>query len=178
VPQLSLFVVGRDRPGIVAAVAERLLAHDVNIEDSRSANLRGHFAMMLLLSAPPEVDGEALASELLALAERIGLEWVWLTEVGDFASETPAPTHVVTVYGADHPGIVHAATSALAARGVNIADLQTRLLGTDEAPAYVMVLEVVAPRDVDVPELDRLLSAVAAAQGVEVSVRPFDPDPL
>ena len=176
--QLSQFVVGRDRPGIVAAVAERLLAHDVNIEDSRSANLRGHFAMMLLLSAPPEVDGEALANELVALGERIGLEWVWLTDVADLPPDVPAPTHVVTVYGADHPGIVHAATSALAARGVNIADLQTRLLGTEEAPAYVMVLEVAAPAGVDVTEIDRLLAAVAAAQGVEVSVRPLDSDPL
>jgi glycine cleavage system transcriptional repressor len=176
---LVLFVIGRDRPGIVAAVTERLLAHEVNIEDSRMGILRGHFSMMLLLAAPERADTRALADELLRVAEGLGMEWVWLTEVAELPPDPPRPTHVVTVYGADHPGIVHGVSAALAAREVSIADLQTRLVGDEEEPGlYVMVLEVTAPEGLDVPGLEELLRAVGEAQGVEVSVRPLDADTL
>src|SRR5918992_733661 len=48
-PTLAVSAVGLDRPGIIAAVAERLAAHGANITDSRMAILRGHFALTLIV---------------------------------------------------------------------------------------------------------------------------------
>ena len=54
---------------------------------------------------------------------------------------------MVTVYGVDHPGIVHAAATALAGRSVDITDLNTRLLEDDDGdPLYVLMMEVAATR--------------------------------
>ena len=54
------------------------------------------------------------------------------------------PTHVLSVYGGDRRGLVHAASTALADLGCNVTDLETRVLGV-ENPVYAMVFEVVLP---------------------------------
>ena len=53
---LALSAIGRDRPGIVAAVTRVLLDHGVNVEDSQMTILRGHFTMTLILGVPDEAD--------------------------------------------------------------------------------------------------------------------------
>lgn len=168
----ALSAVGRDRPGIVAAVAEALVVDGVNIEDSQMSILRGHFAMVLILAAPDDVDAERLRGDLHAVGERLQLEGVSVTPVDDAPTGPQVdPTHTITVYGADHPGIVHAVAAALAAEQVNITGLTTRLVGEQEGrPLYVMLLEVVA-EGVDPAAL---LTPVSAAQGVEVSVHALE----
>jgi glycine cleavage system transcriptional repressor len=137
--------------------------------------LRGHFAMTLILAVPAGIDVESLRSELVPVGERLGLEALNLGEVEDVEAAAPEPTHIVTVYGADHVGIVHAVAAALAAADVNITDLSTRLLAGDEGrPLYVMLLEVVA----GAVDLEALLAGVAAEHRVEVSVRPLPHDAL
>lgn len=49
---ISVTVVGRDRPGIIADVTARLADLGGNIEDSTMTLLRGHFAMMLICASP------------------------------------------------------------------------------------------------------------------------------
>ena len=178
---LALAAVGRDRPGIVAAVTEALLRHGVNVEDSRMAILRGHFSMMLILAAPEDADAAALERDLEAVRGRLGLETLSLGEVAETDSDAVGsePTHVVTVYGGDHPGIVHAVAAALAEQAVNIADLSTRLVEEQGAePLYVMMLEVVLPPASAPGEIEAALAEVATRERVEVSVRPLEPDEL
>ena len=94
--------------------------------------------------------------------------------MGSAATVKPA-SHVVTVYGADHPGIVHAVCVALAERGCNITDLLTRLLGEGETGfAYVVILEVALPDSLAPETLREDLQAVAREQEVEVAVQPLE----
>jgi glycine cleavage system transcriptional repressor len=139
------------------------------------AILGGHFTMVLMLHVPDDADADELRAGLEAAAQRVGLEALTLREVDELDTAPPDPTHLVSVYGADHVGIVHAVTEALASRGVNITDLSTRLLGAgEEWELYVMLLEVVTG-DVD---LDEALAAVRREQGVEITVRPLEQDVL
>lgn len=154
----ALSALGTDRPGIVAAIADTLMAHEVNVTDSHMGILRGHFAMTLIVDVPGDVD--ALRGDLEHVGATLGLEAVTLAPVRDAAPPGPSPTHTVTVHGADHTGIVAAVARVLAEAGVNVCDLNTRLTGD----LYVMFLEVAAPDGV--PDLDE----VARAQGVEISV--------
>jgi glycine cleavage system transcriptional repressor len=173
-------IVGRDRPGIVAGVTLVLLEHGVNLEDSQMTILRGHFTMMLVLAAPDAVDGDALRDGLERLVEELRLEWVSLQEVPEIEAGADAlPTHIVSVYGVDHPGIVHAVAAALARRSVNITDLQARVAGEASGqPLYSMVLEVALQEGLGEDELRAALEAAGGEQGVEVSVRPLEPDVL
>ncbi len=91
--------------------------------------LGGHFAMLVIVSGGADLDVRALAAELEETRDRLGLAAVSLSELEEErAPARPQPTHIVSVYGADHPGIVHAVAFALARAGVNITDVSTRLL--------------------------------------------------
>ena len=173
-PQLALSAIGRDRPGIVAEVTRALLGHSLNITDSQMAVLGGRFTMMLIVTAPEGTDLDLVREELARTSERLALDAVSLsplTEAG--AAPAAAPSHIVAVYGVDHPGIVHAVSARLAAREVNVTDLETRLVGEG---LYAMVLEVALPPRLPEAEVRALLDEVAAEQGVEVTLRPLEPD--
>jgi glycine cleavage system transcriptional repressor len=176
---LAVSAVGRDRPGIVAAVSGVLLAHSINIEDSQMTILGGHFSMVLIVAASDDLDAKSLRSDLERAGERVGLETISLSEVEELAAAQPEPSHVVTVYGVDHPGIVHAVSAAMGERNVNITDLNTRLVGDhEEERLYAMMLEVELPPELPPDELRKLLEGVGREQGVEVTLRPLEQDVL
>jgi glycine cleavage system transcriptional repressor len=178
---LAVTAIGRDRPGIVAAVSRALLAHRANVEDSQMTILRGHFTMMLVVSLPDDADLGTLGDDLEDVRAELGLEAVVLSPLEELdAAFEPVPTHIVTLYGADHPGIVHAATSALAERGVDITDLTTKLAGesVDQPGLYALMMEIAPPPAVDEDELREALRAVGEEQGVEVSLRALDTEAL
>jgi len=177
-PQFALSAIGRDRPGIVAEVSRALLGHSLNITDSQMAVLSGHFTMMLIVTAPEGTDVDLVHEELERTRGRLGLDALSLSPLGDAPDGgVPAPSHIVTVYGVDHPGIVHAVSARLAARDVNVTDLETRLVGEGgQAGLYAMVLEVALPAGMDPDALSAMLAEVGAEQGVEVTVRPLEPD--
>jgi len=178
VPHFAVSAIGRDRPGIVAAVAKVLLEHGANIEDSDMTILRGHFTMMLVLSTPDDADVDGLRAGLERAGEELGLEAVSLSEVAELdLSGERGPSHIVTVYGVDHPGIVHAVSSAMAGRQVNVTDVATRLVGGEER-LYAMMMEVALPPGLAVEQLESALQEVGRAQGVEVTVRPLEQDAL
>jgi glycine cleavage system transcriptional repressor len=172
--QLALSAIGRDRPGIVAEVTRALLGHSLNITDSQMAVLHGRFTMMLIVDAPEGTDFDAVREELARTRSRLDLDAVALHPLTEAEPTALAePSHIVTVYGVDHPGIVHAVSARLAAKAVNVTDLETRLVGEG---LYAMVLEVALPPDLDPDQLAAMLTEVGAEQGVEVTVRPLEPD--
>jgi len=173
-PQLALSAIGRDRPGIVAEVTRALLGHSLNITDSQMAVLGGRFTMMLIVTAPEGTDLELVREELSGTSERLGLDAVSLSPLSEAEpGAATEPSHIVTVYGVDHPGIVHAVSARLAAREVNVTDLETRLVGEE---LYAMVLEVALPARLSEDDVRALLDEVAAEQGVEVTIRPLEAD--
>ena len=46
--------IGADRPGLVEELSRFIFDRGGNIEDSRMVNLRGQFAMMVLVAGPPD----------------------------------------------------------------------------------------------------------------------------
>ena len=178
--RFALSAIGRDRPGIVAAVSEALLAHSLNIEDSQATILRGHFTMMLIVAGAEEIDVATLRQTLEGTARDLGLEAISLNEVTDVEpGPASVPTHIVTVYGADHPGIVHAVASTLAETEINITDLNTRLVGDDDSEdLYAMMIEIALPAGASASGLEALLEATKREQGVEITVRELEQDAL
>ncbi len=176
----ALTAVGRDRPGIVAAVSRTLLEHSVNIEDSQMTILRGHFTMVLVVAPSDGSDVERLRGDLDAVRLELDLEVLNLSPLADAdPSAEPSPTHIVTLYGADHPGIVHAATAVLAERGVDITDLTTKLVGAGgDPPIYALMMEIAPPEGLEAPELESALQAAAREQGVDLTIRQLDEEVL
>ena len=169
---LAVTVIGHDRPGIIAEATGILAQLGGNLEDSTMSILRGHFAMVLLVSCDAAAD--AVEDELQPMTSD-GRLLVSVREVPVEAE--PAPTgsaHLLSVHGADRAGIVSAVADVVAGTGGNITDLSTRLSGD----LYVLLAEVDLPPGVDAGALTRDLESVADPLGVEVALRPLDTDVL
>jgi glycine cleavage system transcriptional repressor len=173
----AVSAIGRDRPGIVAAISRVLLDLKGNVEDSQMSILRGHFAVMLVVALPEGAERAELERRLDAVREQLGLEAIVVSELDELEPAGPRPTHVLSVYGADHPGIVHAVSAALAERRISITDLETRLTGDPGSPLYVMLMEVAAG-EADPGELEGALSAIGEREGLEVSLRELQGEAL
>ena len=74
---------------------------------------------------------------------------------------------------------MHAATAALAERGVDVTDMTTKLAGEGRGePLYALMMEVALPDGLNAEELDSALAQVGGEQGVEVSLRALEQDAL
>jgi glycine cleavage system transcriptional repressor len=179
VGQIAVSAVGRDRPGIVAAITGVLVRCGANLADSQMGILSGRFTMTLIVDAPPDLSMGTLNAELDQAAAELGLDAIFAREVAETEEDAVLPTRMVTVYGVDHPGIVHAVARELAERGVNITDLNTRRIPEEDGePLYAMMLEVAPPPGTDDGELEAALRRVAGEQHLEVTVRELDDDVL
>src|SRR5690348_7753040 len=67
--QLIITAVGPDRPGIVGELTSHLHAAGGNLLDSRMINLRGEFAMMILVETSADEAAGRLKDELPAVGE-------------------------------------------------------------------------------------------------------------
>ncbi|MEH1099737.1 glycine cleavage system protein R [Micromonospora sp. CPCC 205561] len=168
--ELAITVIGRDRPGIVADVAEVLARLGANLTDSTMTRLRGHFAMTLICVGPAAADVEAALAPLCADGQLLATVRAVTPDGGTAAAGEP---YVMAVHGADRLGIVAAMTRVLENAGGNVTDLSTRLAGS----LYVVVAEVELPAGM-ADELAGRLAATAAELGVGVTLRPVDPDLL
>jgi glycine cleavage system transcriptional repressor len=161
VHQIWLTAIGKDRPGIVARIAKVLVDHGLNIEDSQMRILGGRFAMMLLLRG--SASEEALYKDLLSAGRELGLDYIYVHPIADSDVQTPKPTHMASLYGADRPGQVAAVAERLAALGVNISGLATRL----EGKVSVQEVELTVPEGVDIRSE---LTAVAHERGIQLEL--------
>lgn len=168
--ELAVTAIGADQPGIIAAVADVLHERGGNVEDSAMTILGGHFAIMLLVEiddAPSE-----LADALRAATADMGLTVSVSSAAG--GRESADPTHVLSVYGSDHPGIIAGVTRVLADHGANVTDLETRLLSPEDDPIYAMVIEVSVPDDASVEaDLEDALDRVCDELDVDHTLRAF-----
>ncbi|MEV6487513.1 ACT domain-containing protein [Actinoplanes sp. NPDC051633] len=161
--ELAITVIGPDRTGIVADVAEVLAGVGANLSDSTMTRLRGHFAMTLICTGPSAAEVEKALEPLTADGRLVATVRAVQPEADAAVNGEP---YLVSVHGADRLGIVAAVTRVVSAAGGNITDLTTRLTG----PLYVLIAEVdVPPGSADI--LAEQLAVAANELGVDVSLR-------
>ena len=169
---LAVTVLGHDRPGIIADVTGALAERGGNLEDSTMTILRGHFAMVLLVTTP------ASADEVQRDLAPVSADGSLLVSVREVPEEPESPYvgahHVLTVHGGDRPGIVSAVTRVVAEAGGNVTDLTTRLA----SGLYLLVAEVDLPPEADPAALDARLREAGQLLGVGVALRPAEADVL
>ena len=163
---LALSFIGKDQPGIVAAVSKALFDAGCNLEESTMTKLRNEFAMILIVKLGTSCSINSFKKIVETTAKKNALS----VSVRDISNE-PISTksqkgkkYIITVYGADKPGIVYAISSYLAKNKFNITDVQTTL----SAKAYVMFIEILLPAPKE-KQLLNDISKVAKILGVNIS---------
>lgn len=169
---LVLTVVGDDRAGLVAAVADVVGNHGGNWENSQLAELSGAFAGIIEISVAAERADElrealAVLDGLLKVTVHAGV----LAAERERESASTRPL-ILEVVGNDHPGIVRDISSVLRAHGVSIDRMSTT---TREAAMYggrLFEATVAAriPASVDVDALTAELERLATEIQVDVTL--------
>lgn len=172
----ALTIIGRDRPGIVAQVTEILYRLGCNIADSSCTLLGGQFAMILIISHPEFTGKESFGDAFAPLEEgNLSVFLRTLKPGGEKRPDLSGEICMISVYGSDKPGIVFRVTRELGARGVNITDLNTKLVGSEKRPVYVMMLEAILPEGLSVEDLEDILEGLKQELQVDISVRSITP---
>jgi glycine cleavage system transcriptional repressor len=170
-PELVITAVGPDRKGLVGEFTGHVHAAGCNLADSRMVNLRGHFALIVLVQG----DAEALARARATLggaAPALGLT-ITYSEQPAAAAEGGIPFRLKS-YSMDQPGIVHKVTRLLHEQGVNIEELETTLdsapfMGT---PVFTLEALLSVPKSVSVKALRRSLEDLGDAQNCDIDLEP------
>jgi glycine cleavage system transcriptional repressor len=168
--------VGRDRPGLVADLAQLIYDCDANLEDSRMAILGTDFAVILLGSAPEGEVAHRVAVGAKRLERDHGMTILVRSLEGEPRPSVPAPharLYRVEAAGEDRAGIVASLCRVLADRGVNVAELSTRSRpGPGGSPHYEMTLLAEVPEGVDTRELRQALADEGDRLVIDVSLMP------
>ena len=140
-----LTAVGDDRPGLVDQVAGYISARGGNLEDTRMVNLRGQFAMMLLIAGDEAVMGR-LHDGLGVLRHEARVHAELRPADGGGASE-PARPYRLSTWAMDHPGLMQSVAHLLGEMGVNIESVDSSLRPAPytNAPLFEMELVVSVP---------------------------------
>lgn len=136
--------VGKDQPGLVHSVAKVLGAMQINIVDMEARAVRGHFMMFLVVDLnTSKYEFSELSQRLESTREHFNLG----LHIKPYEAGRRNPDKemvVITVMGADRPGIVAGLTNLLSAHGLNIESMKMIARGD-----YIAM-----ETDVDVSDMD------------------------
>ncbi|HDZ90540.1 MAG: hypothetical protein JRJ09_02595 [Deltaproteobacteria bacterium] len=170
---MILFLVGRDRPGIVDDVSSLLFKAGANIEDSRMAVMGGRFSITALFSCA-EGALQGIRSDLEEL-KAMGFETS--LHQADDPSTVPARSELplnMELTAMDHPGIVQRVVRILRRHRVNIRSMNTEVSSAplSGAPMFALNLEAGVPVETPMAEVKEEISVLASDMNLELRFRP------
>jgi glycine cleavage system transcriptional repressor len=170
--RFAVFVVGPDRPGIIAAVSQVLFEQGCNLEDVNQTSLLAQFVGIFIATAPTGSREDGLLGVLTQRLVPLGLS-VLLRPVAVplAAMATPSEPYVITTIGPDRAGLVAGITALLAQYGANITNLKAVTRTDRDHQEYVMFYEVDVPADIDRQAFRADLLARARDLGLEANLQ-------
>src|SRR3954468_10349289 len=157
-----LTAVGTDRPGLVDEVSQYIFDRGANIEDSRMVNLRGQFAMMVLVGGTADVLSR-VQNDLAALGKHGLHAELRPAAAGERAGGAGAQAlpYRLRGTGIDQAGMVHRVAHVLREMNVNIESLDTQLRAAPVtgAPMFEMELVLSVPNSTPLSALRQRVGA-------------------
>lgn len=168
---IVLTLTGTDRVGIVDDVTELLLGLSGNIEISRMARLGGEFAILMLVSLPPE-QLTNLDKVIETLTDQGFKVTITQTEQTHEEAYPGWPSYQIDISGADHEGILHQLARHLSQRSISIEELES---GTTRAPIsgtplFRLTVLVAVPPNLTAQEWIATLEDVGQRLNVDITV--------
>jgi glycine cleavage system transcriptional repressor len=171
--KMIISVLGKDRPGIIAAVTKILFEQNCNIENVSQTILQSEFSGIFIVGVPRSLSDTALHQKLEEGLVPLGLHVYEkaISENGEPTSPIESEPFVITTKGPDRKGLVAAITGIMAKYNVNVTNLQAVFKGGDNPNANIMIYEVDIPRDIDQKALRRELRETALSLKLDISIQ-------
>jgi glycine cleavage system regulatory protein len=161
--------VGADKPGLVEQLSQTVAAHGGNWLESRMSELAGQFAGIVKVQVKKE-NAAALRAALLALSAQ-QLSVVVAQEVSEPDGGNARQLRLAIV-GNDRPGIMREVSHALAARAINVSEMNTSITSAPMSgdPLFEAVARIQTPQTLDLDELRAQLDTIADALSVNIDL--------
>ncbi len=166
---LVVTVMGPDRPGIVARLADVAHRHGANWAASQLSRVAGEFAGSVQLEVPPE-RADALTAALRELQES-GLQIaIAQSQVGSTAAGWRQVA--LQLVGPDRAGIVSQLTRRLAERGVSIEQMHTEVLGATDGGSvrFKVNAHLLVPQALGNDTLSAELESLASGMMLDIAL--------
>lgn len=158
---LVMTVIGKDKPGIVESIAEKVVKHGGNWLESRMCRLGGEFAGILRIEIPSENEQAFLKSfdEFV----KSGLNIVVKKDEPQVLNIQYIAATLEAV-GHDRPGIVYQISNVLAKHNVNVEELETERKSAPMSgePLFVANARLMIPASCDISELRKEIEKIGS----------------
>ena len=171
--KLIITVLGKDRPGIIAAISKSLYTLGCNLENVNQVILQNQFAGIFIILPPKDLSIETIKETLVTDSAGTGLhihvDVADTDQNGDQADD--GEDFVITTIGPDQKGLVARFTKIIADAKVNVSNLRAVFAGGDTPEANVMVYEVYITPETDQKALFSALRDKASELGLDISIQ-------
>ncbi len=173
--ELVLTIIGRDRAGVVASLADVVRFHDGNWKRSELAEIAGTFAGVVVVEVGDDQVDELLTN-LLVLREQ-GLH-VTAQQIEQPTVVPDADELRLRLTGDDRPGVVHEISTAISEQGISISRLRTvtDLPGENGGAQFEITAHLRVPVDADLDAVLDVLAQRAVSLGIELHVEDLTGD--
>lgn len=165
---ILLSSMGRDHPGILQRIANKIKKYDANIETQRISTLGGDFTILLSISMKDEnveplltVLNDMKTDELFIYAKKI---------TPDALDESNGQKKELIVKGVDQIGITDVIASITSETGVNITSI-VQDITHEKTPKLNFRAELAIPKDTNTDELSRRLKSMEKELYVSVDLK-------
>jgi glycine cleavage system transcriptional repressor len=171
--RLIITVLGKDRPGIIAATAKSLYDLDCNLENVNQVILQNQFSGIFIVLPPPDLTLDAVKTTLEKDLAGTGLYiHVNLADTApNGGGKGEGENFIITTIGPDQKGLVARFTRIIADANVNVTNLRAVFKGGDTPGANIMVYEVLVTPDTDQKALFSALRDKAEGLGLDISIQ-------
>ena len=173
--ELVLTIIGRDRAGVVASLADVVRFHDGNWKRSELAEIAGTFAGVVVVEVGDDRVDELLTNLLVLRDQGVHVTAQQVEE----PAEAPESDEVrLRLTGDDRPGVVHDISTAISELGISISRLGTvtDLPGKDGGRRFEITAQLAVPVGIDLDAVLDLIGALAVSLGIELDVQDLTGD--
>ena len=173
--ELVLTIIGRDRAGVVASLADVVRFHEGNWKRSELAEIAGTFAGVVVVEVGDDRVDELLTN-LLVLRDQ-GLH----VTAQQVEQPTVAPDALevrLRLTGDDRPGVVHEISTAISELGISISRLGTvtDLPGEDGGMRFEITAQLTVPVGADLDAVLDSIGELAVSLGIALHVEDLTGD--
>jgi len=173
--ELVLTIIGRDRAGVVASLADVVRFHEGNWKRSELAEIAGTFAGVVVVEVGDDRVDELLTN-LLVLRDQ-GVH-VTAQQVETPSSAPDAEEVSLRLTGDDRPGVIHEISTAISDAGISISRLGTVTdLPDDGGKRFEITARLSVPIGTDIDGVLDAIGAVATRLAIAVDVEDVTGDP-
>ncbi len=167
--ELVLTIIGRDRAGIVASLADVVRFHDGSWKRSELAEIAGTFAGVVVVEVGEDHVDELLTN-LVVLRDQ-GLH-VTAQQIEEPAATPEAVAVHLRITGDDQPGVVHEISKRFGDLGISILRMGTvtDIPGDGGTRTFEFTARLAVPVSVEVDAMLDSISSLATSLGIEVHV--------